>query len=57
VNYSAGAIPTIPGVRRIPIPLSEYNTNTAGAEEAAGTLGGPDTGGTRLRWDVEDKSF
>lgn len=57
VNYSAGAIPTIPGVRRIPIPIAEYNTNTGAAEAAAATLGGPDNGGTRLRWDVVDKSF
>ncbi|MBX3254335.1 MAG: SusD/RagB family nutrient-binding outer membrane lipoprotein [Chitinophagaceae bacterium] len=57
VNYSAGAIPTIPGVRRIPIPLAEYNTNGGAAEAAAATLGGPDNGATRLRWDVENKSF
>ena len=57
VNYSAGAIPTIPGVRRIPIPIAEYNTNTGAAEAAAATLGGADNGGTRLRWDVADKSF
>lgn len=57
VNYSAGAIPTIPGVRRIPIPIAEYNTNTGAAEAAAATLGGTDNGGTRLRWDVADKSF
>lgn len=57
INYSAGAIPTIPGVRRIPIPLAEYNTNKGAAEAAAATLGGPDNGATRLRWDVEDKSF
>lgn len=57
VNKSAGAIPTIPGVRRIPIPIREFNTNTGAAEEAAASLGGPNTGATRLRWDVEDKSF
>ncbi|MGV8880291.1 MAG: SusD/RagB family nutrient-binding outer membrane lipoprotein [Sphingobacteriaceae bacterium] len=57
VNFSAGKIPTIPGVRRIPIPLIEYNTNSAAAKAAAETLGGPDNGGTRLWWDVVNKSF
>lgn len=57
VNNSGGAIPTIPGVRRLPIPIREFNTNTAAAEAAAASLGGPNTGGTRLRWDVTDKSF
>lgn len=57
VNTSAGAIPTLPGVRRIPIPTSEFNTNTGAAEAAVATLGGPNTGATRLRWDVVNKSF
>ncbi len=57
VNFSGGLIPTIPGVRRIPIPLVEYNTNSKAVEAAVGTLGGPDTGATRLWWDVEDKGF
>ena len=57
VNNSAGNIKTIPGVRRITIPIREYNTNKAAAQAAAQMLGGPDTGGTRLWWDVENKSF
>lgn len=57
VNFSGGLIPTIPGVRRIPIPLVEYNTNSNAVEAAVQTLGGPDNGGTRLWWDVVDKSF
>ncbi len=57
INLSAGRIPTIPGVRRIQIPIREYNTNGAAAKAAAATLGGPDTGATRLWWDVADKSF
>ncbi len=57
VNFSGGLIPTIPGVRRIPIPLSEYNTNSNAVNAAVETLDGPDTGATRLWWDVEDKSF
>ncbi|MCF3112181.1 SusD/RagB family nutrient-binding outer membrane lipoprotein [Niabella sp. CC-SYL272] len=56
-NNSGGVIPTIPGVRRIPIPLAEYNTNSGGAKDAASKLGGPDNGATRLRWDVVNKSF
>lgn len=57
INLSAGRIPTIPGVRRIQIPIREYNTNGPAATAGAATLGGPDTGATRLWWDVEDKSF
>ena len=57
VNLSAGRIPTIPGVRRIQIPIREYNTNGPAANAAAAKLGGTDTGATRLWWDVADKSF
>lgn len=57
VNKSGGAIPTIPGIRRIPIPLIEINTNTEGAKAAAATLGGEDNGATRLWWDVANKNF
>lgn len=56
-NTSGGVIPTIPGVRRIPIPQSEYTTNTGAANAAAATLGGADNGATRLWWDVANKSF
>lgn len=57
VNFSGGVIPNIPGVRRIPIPLAEYNTNENAVKDAVSTLGGPDNGATRLWWDVENKSF
>lgn len=57
INRSGGVIPTIPGVRRVPIPIPEYNTNKGAAEAAAASLDGPDTGATRLFWDVPDKSF
>jgi hypothetical protein len=57
VNLSAGLIPTIPGVRRLPIPVREYNTNARGAKEGEATLGGPNTGPTRLWWDLDNKSF
>lgn len=57
VNYSNGAIPTIPGVRRMPYPQREYNSNSAAVAEAVNMLGGPDNGGIRLWWDVADKTF
>ncbi len=57
VNHSAGKIPTIPGIRRMQYPESEYDTNTGGVEAAVALLGGPDTGAPRLWWDKEDKSF
>ncbi|MEC3878412.1 SusD/RagB family nutrient-binding outer membrane lipoprotein [Parapedobacter sp. 10938] len=57
VNYSNGAIPTVPGIRRMPYPQREYNSNSAGVNEAVNLLGGTDNGGTRLWWDVEDKQL
>lgn len=57
VNYSNGAIPTVPGIRRLPYAQREYDSNSAGVARAVELLGGPDNGGTRLWWDVEDKSF
>src|SRR5690606_32584108 len=57
VNHSAGKIPTIPGIRRLHYPTSEYDTNTGGVEAAVAEIGGTDTGAPRLWWDVEDKSF
>lgn len=58
VNYSNGAVPTTPGIRRIPYPQREYDSNNEAVTRAVNELlGGPDNGGTRLWWDVEDKSF
>lgn len=57
VNYSNGAIPTDPGIRRMPYPQREYNSNRAGVSEALNLLNGPDNGGTRLWWDVENKQL
>ncbi len=57
VNFSAGKIPTIPGVRRMPYPEREYNSNSAAVQEAVSLLGGEDNGGTRLWWDVANKNF
>ncbi|MBZ4187328.1 SusD/RagB family nutrient-binding outer membrane lipoprotein [Niabella beijingensis] len=56
-NKSAGVIPTLPGIRSIPIPQVEFTTNKKAAEEAAATMSGPSNGATRLWWDVVDKSF
>lgn len=57
VNHSAGKIPTVPGIRRLQYPTTEYDTNTGGVEEAVNLIGGTDTGAPRLWWDVEDKSL
>ncbi|MBV2226942.1 MAG: SusD/RagB family nutrient-binding outer membrane lipoprotein [Sphingobacterium mizutaii] len=57
INYSNNTIPTVPGIRRMPYPEREYNSNSAAVNEAVKMLGGPDNGGTRLWWDVENKKL
>lgn len=57
VNFSNDVIPSIPGIRRVPFPQREYNSNSAAVAAGVGLLGGPDNGATRLWWDVADKSF
>lgn len=57
VNYSGNAIPTVPGIRRMPYPEREYNSNTEALSEAIQMLGGTDNGSVRLWWDVENKAF
>lgn len=57
VNYSNNTIPTVPGIRRMPYPEREYNSNSTAVNEAVKMLGGPDNGGTRLWWDVENKKL
>ncbi|HLZ86815.1 MAG TPA: RagB/SusD family nutrient uptake outer membrane protein [Puia sp.] len=52
VNFSNGAIPTAKFIRRINFALSERNTNPNGVADAVKKLGGPDTGGTPMWWDV-----
>lgn len=49
INNSGGKIPTGTFVRRINMPSAELNNPALAA--AIATLGGPDTGGTRLWWD------
>jgi hypothetical protein len=39
-------------IRRLPFAQSELNTNPIGVQGAVQKLGGPDTGGTPLWWDV-----
>jgi hypothetical protein len=51
-NYSGGKISTTDFIRRIEFASSEYSTNPKGVEQAITLLGGPDTGGTRLWWDL-----
>lgn len=57
VNYSNNTIPTDPGIRRMPYPEREYNSNSGAVTEAVKMLGGPDNGGTRLWWDVVNKKL
>jgi hypothetical protein len=40
----------------MPFAKSEYTLNPDGIQKAVELLGGPDNGGTRLWWDVENKS-
>ncbi|MDG1803704.1 RagB/SusD family nutrient uptake outer membrane protein [Flavicella sp.] len=57
VNNSGGTIDTDIQIRRINFVESERNTNGANVDIAVGYLGGPDTGGTRLWWDVAGSNF
>jgi len=52
-NNSQGAIPTSLGVRRLTYTLSEQRNNPTGYQQAVQLLGGPDTGATRLFWDID----
>lgn len=54
-NYSNGTIDTDIQVRRMTFPRSEYANNAAAVYAAASLLGGPDTGGTYLWWDVRNR--
>ncbi|MDR2230320.1 MAG: SusD/RagB family nutrient-binding outer membrane lipoprotein [Flavobacteriaceae bacterium] len=51
VNESQGTIDTKLMIRRIPIANKYRNNNPVGYQRALSTLGGPDTGGTKLWWD------
>lgn len=58
-NNSRGdtAIPTELGVRRIPFIQEEVNNNPEGYAQAVELLNGPDTGATRIFWDVDAPNF
>ncbi|MFV0540355.1 MAG: RagB/SusD family nutrient uptake outer membrane protein [Aestuariibaculum sp.] len=57
INNSAGTIDTDIQIRRLNFPDTEVNTNGENVTKAIEYLGGPDTGGTRLWWDVEGGNF
>lgn len=49
-NLSSGAISDARGMRRVPFPREEFNTNEANVTAAIALLGGEDTGATDLWW-------
>ena len=49
-NRSTAGVSTQRGMRRLPFPDSEFNTNEANVKAAQQMLGGPDTGATDLWW-------
>ena len=57
VNNSGGTISTAVQIRRMKYLQTEYATNKTEVDKAVGLLGGPDTGGTRLWWDVDKPNF
>lgn len=56
-NKSGGQIDSDVQIRRLRYPENEYNTNKTEIGNALDLLGGPDTGGTRLWWDVKGGNF
>ena len=57
VNNSSGTISTEIQIRRLKYLQSEYSNNAAEVAKAVMMLGGPDTGGTRVWWDVDKGNF
>ncbi len=53
-NLSGGLIDTELQIRRLPFTRKEYNTNGVEVQKAIRYLKGPDTGGTRLWWDIAE---
>ena len=49
-NRSTAGVNSQKGMRRLPYPASEFNTNEANVKAAQQMLGGPDTGATDLWW-------
>jgi len=56
-NDSQGVIPTELGVRRLQFTVSEKSDNPEGYANAVKLLGGPDTGATRVFWDMNKSNF
>jgi len=56
-NLSQGTIDTQIQIRRLPYANDELTTNGAAAAAGIKLLGGPNTGGTRLWWDVNAPNF
>ena len=53
INNSGGEIDTEEQIKRIKFINAEYSQNPKGVESGINCLGGPDTGGTPLWWDVD----
>ena len=53
-NRNANGVTSVRGMRRLPFPQSEFNTNEANVKKAQSMLGGPDTGATDLWWAKKD---
>lgn len=49
-NYSTDGVTSERGMRRLPFPQSEFNTNEANVKAAQAMLGGPDNSATDLWW-------
>ena len=49
-NRSTAGVSSQRGMRRLPYPDSEFNTNEANVKAAQQLLDGPDTGATDLWW-------
>lgn len=56
-NKSNGEIDTDIQIRRLKFADSDKVANSAEVEKAVSLLGGPDTGGTRLWWDIAGGNF
>ncbi len=51
-NQSGGEVPTGELISRLKFPSTEYSNNSSNVQEAVTLLGGSDSAGTRLWWDV-----
>lgn len=49
-NRNSDGVTSARGMRRLPFPLSEFNSNEANVKKAQAMLGGPDNGATDIWW-------